>query len=312
MMECRRGPAGTEDGFALPDLPKVREADGICVLSAGMCDLAGNRIYIRRNLSVNRFGSVYDFRSDPGTLEMVSDYYTDAARPFVVTEYNVSPLISRDVTLFRNGAARLLKEGEDYRVTEEKNSSGLRYVYRIDPAAFQEEGTYSILLQSEDETGRQNSSPGRFRQGEGGEYSPAWAVDRTPPTIRLAGVDVERDRFLTDCVPVSLIPSDNLELSELCVRILDDRGHVMREEKLGKEELRAVLDQNRGEVPVRIEASKDWQTLEAYVIDGAGMRSSGMLTDTTAQKGEPLKGYRLLVSTRAECSQIRRLRKESR
>lgn len=297
VMECRRAEADEENGLSLPDLPEIREADGICVLSAGMCDLAGNRVYIRRNLSVNRFGSVYDIRSDPGTLEMVNDYYTDAARPFVVTEYNVSPLISRDVTLFRNGAARLLKEGEDYRVTEEKNPSGLRYVYRIDPAAFYEEGTYSILLQSEDETGRQNSSPGRFRQGEAGEYSPSWAVDRTPPTIRLAGVDTARDRFVTDCVPVSLIPSDNLELSELCVRILDDRGNVIREEKLGKEELRAALERNRGEVPIRIEASKDWQTLEAYVTDGAGMRSSGMRTDTSAEKGEILEGYRLLVST---------------
>ena len=295
-MACRRGVPGKTNAFELPDLPQIREADGVCVLSAGMCDLAGNRTCIRRNLSVNRFGSVYDIRSDPGTLEMVSDYYTDAAEPFVVTEYNVSPLVSRDVTIFKNGAARLLKEGEDYHVTEEKNPAGFRYVYRIDPAAFHEEGTYSILLQSKDETGRQNSSPGRFSRGEEEEYSPSWAVDRTPPTLRLAGIDTQRDRFMTDSVSLSLIPSDNLELSGLCVRILDDRGGVLREEKLGKEELRAVLDKNRGEVPVRVEASREWQTLEAYVTDGAGLGSSGMLIDTASEGEEVLQGYRLLVS----------------
>ena len=296
VMARRRAAADGAKEITLPDPPQIREADGICVLSAGMCDLAGNRVYIRRNLSVNRFGSVYDISADPATLEMVNDYYTDATVPFVVTEYNVSPLVLRDVTLFRNGAARLLREGEEYQVTEEKNPSGLKYVYRIDPKAFYEEGTYSILLQSEDETGRQNSSPGRFRQSGEGDFSPSWAVDRTPPTIRLAGVDTERERFVTDSVPVSLIPSDNLELGELCVRILDDRGRVLREEKLGKEALRAVLDRNRGEVPVKVEAAREWQTLEAYVTDGAGLRSIGMLTDTAAGGGETLQGYRLLVS----------------
>ena len=217
-------------------------------------------------------------------IEDIQDY-SEIQRGEVILEedkYMITSLLNDIITNFE--------------VTEEKNPSGLKYVYRIDPKAFYEEGTYSILLQSEDETGRQNSSPGRFRQSVEDDFSPSWAVDRTPPTIRLAGVDTERERFVTDSVPVSLIPSDNLELGELCVRILDDRGRVLREEKLGKEALRAVLDRNRGEVPVKVEAAREWQTLEAYVTDGAGLRSIGMLTDTAAGGGETLQGYRLLVS----------------
>ena len=80
--------------------------DGICVLAGTVCDLAGNRSYARRNLCVNRFGSVYDLSQDADTLAIISGYYTDASTPFIVTEYNVSPLTEWQVTLYRNGIGR--------------------------------------------------------------------------------------------------------------------------------------------------------------------------------------------------------------
>ena len=116
-MECRGG-AGEEKGSAvLPDLPQERPADGICVLSGTACDLAGNRTMIRRNLCVNRFGSLYDVSEDEKTLEMINDLYTEAEDPFVIAEYNVSPVTDRQITLYRNGDARILEEGKDYTVT---------------------------------------------------------------------------------------------------------------------------------------------------------------------------------------------------
>ena len=239
-MECRGG--GLSARIVLPDLPKERAADGICVLTGTACDLAGNRSIIRRNLCVNRFGSLYDISEDEKTREMIGAVYTEAENPLVIAEYNISPLTKRQITLFRNGNAEILEEGKDYSVDEETGTAGMKYVYSIDPAAFSREGRYSILLESEDETGNYNSSAGRFTSGTG--YSPSWAVDRTPPSVRITGVDTRQGKFIADAVPLRLIPSDNMELSGLEIEITDDQG--------------------RGE----------WQTMRATAADGAGNRSS--------------------------------------
>ena len=297
---CRTGKGSGERMLTLPDPPNVRESDGICVLSAGMCDLAGNRTYIRRNLSVNRFGSTYDILSAGESAEINGEGPQNSAPPIVVAEYNVSPLVKSEVILFRNGKAGDLSEGEEYEVTQEKGAAGMKYVYTIRPEAFREEGRYSLLINSEDETGRTNSSPGRFRHNGSGEeesFSPTWIVDRTPPSVKIAGVDTSRHRFAADRVPVSLIPGDNLGLSSLVIMILDDQGSVLKEQRIGREELREILDQNRGEVPVEIRASEKWQSLVAVASDENGNLSEGM-TDASDPAGtEPMGQYRILVST---------------
>ena len=114
-------------------------------------------------------------------------------------------------------------------------------MYRIAPSAFAQEGVYSLLLESDDEAGRHNSSPGRFirrigpkrpDEAAGPAYSPEWAIDRTPPAVRIAGVDTDRHRFVTDAVSFSLIPEDNMELGSLTIRIADDSGTILEEQIL--------------------------------------------------------------------------------
>ena len=230
---------------------------------------------------------------------MAGENHVNEEAPLVVTEYNVSPLVRREVILFRNGRAGTLTEGEEYEVTQEKNAAGMKYVYRIEPKTFQKEGRYSLLINSEDETGRLNSSTGRFRQnGSGREesFSPTWTVDRTPPTIKIAGVDMSRHRFVTDRVPVSLIPGDNLGLASLVIMILDDQGAVLKEQRIDKEELREILDKNRGEVPLVISASEKWQTLVAVAADDTGNLSEGMTAASDPAGTETVGQYRLLVS----------------
>ena len=295
-MECRGGdPTGSVSAaegdagiavksagsIALPDLMRERASDGVCVLLGTACDLAGNRVFVRRNLSVNRFGSLYDLTEDAGTLEMIGGYYTSADRPFVVAEYNVSPLIGRQVTLFRNGAGHVLTEGVDYAVAESAGRSGWKYVYRIDPSAFHEEGKYSLLLESDDAAGRHNSSPGRFRRGDltgrATDNSPEWAVDKTPPAVRIVGSETDQRRFVTDAIEIHLLPEDNMELQSLAVQIRDDKGSILEEYQFEKAELEEILGSNRGEVPVKINASEKWQTMTATAADGAGNYSSGLL-----------------------------------
>ena len=285
-MECR----GAEllSRVALPSLPRERTSDGICVLTGTACDLAGNRAIVRRNLCVNRFGSLYDISVDENTLEMIGAVCTEAENPLVVAEYNLSPLTQRQITLFRNGNAVVLEEGKDFTVMEEAGAAGMKYVYRIDPAAFGKEGRYSILLESEDETGGHNSSAGRFTTGAG--YSPFWAVDRTPPSVRITGVDTRQRKFIADSVPLRLIPSDNMELSGMEIEITDDQGTVLEAHKFEGEELHRIMDANGGEVPFEIPARGEWQTLSVTAADEAGNRSSGI-------EGIGEVGWRVLVSS---------------
>lgn len=292
LMECRGGTSGDDDRrVILPDLPEDRAADGICVLYGTACDLAGNRSRVRRNLSVNRFGSVYDLSEDAGTMEIVNGYYTDAQSPFVVAEYNVSPVKSRKITLYKNSGARVLEEGTDYRVLQEKSAKGMKYICEIEPSAYREEGKYSILIESEDEAGNLSRSPGRFR-GETG-YSPTWAVDRTPPRVRLAGEDVDGRRFVADSLVVNLVPSDNMELKELEILITDEKDAVVEKIVMGRQELDEIIGRNGGQVPATIRAGEGWQTLRAVAIDGAGNRSSGI---AGVKENENRDACRVLVS----------------
>ena len=270
-MECRGGELLRR--AVLPNLPEERTADGISVLTGTACDLAGNRTIVRRNLCVNRFGSLYDISEDEKTMEMIGAVCTEAENPVVIAEYNISPLTERQITLFRNGNGSVLEEGKDYNVEEENGASGMKYVYRISPAAFSKEGRYSILLESEDETGNHNSSAGRFMTGAG--YSPSWAVDRTPPVVRITGADMEQSKFIADSVPLCLIPSDNMELSGMEIEITDDQGAVLESHELMGEELHMIMEENGGEVPFVIPARSEWQTLRVAATDGAGNRSSG-------------------------------------
>ena len=285
-MECRG--AGSVSRVVLQSLPRERTSDGVCVLTGTACDLAGNRTIIRRNLCVNRFGSLYDISVDEDTREMIGSVCTEAESPLVVAEYNLSPLTQRQITLFRNGNAVVLEEGKDFTAEEEAGAAGMKYVYRIDPAAFGKEGRYSILLESEDEAGGHNSSAGRFTTGAG--YSPLWAVDRTPPSVRITGVDTRQSKFIADSVPLRLIPSDNMELSGMEIEIRDDKGSVLEVHKFEGEELHRIMDANGGEVPFEIPARGEWQTLSVTAVDEAGNRSSGIF-------GIGEEGWRVLVSS---------------
>ena len=274
-MECRSGSISDGAGeVILQDPPEERAADGICMLCGTACDLAGNRSCVRRNLCVNRFGSLYDISEDAGTMEIVNDYYTDASNPFVIAEYNVSAVKSRQITLYRNSGARVLEEGTDYLVTQEQSPAGMKYTYAVDPSAYREEGKYSILIESEDEAGNISRSPGRFRAGT--EFSPTWAVDRTPPQVRIAREDVDGHKFVADSVELRLAPSDNMELRCLDILVTDDKGRLMEKLTIEGKELREIMDRNGGEVPVTIRADARWQTLRAVATDGAGNRSSGI------------------------------------
>ena len=212
---------------------------------------------------------------------MISAVYTEAENPLVIAEYNISPLTKRQITIFRNGNGEVLEEGKDYSVEEKRGAAGMKYVYRIAPAAFSREGKYSILLESEDETGNYNSSAGRFTAGIGSGSGAFTAGADSGSGGFTAGADSSPS---WDSVPLRLVPSDNMELSCLEIEITNDQGLVLESHTFRGEELQRIMGDNGGEVPLEISARGEWQTLRAAATDGAGNRSSGT-------------GYRVLVSS---------------
>ena len=97
-------------------------------------------------------------------------------------------------------------------------------------------------------------------------------------------MDTRQGKFIADAVPLRLIPSDNMELSELEIEITDDQGILLETYKYNEEELTRIMDENGGEIPFEIRARGEWQTMRATAADGAGNRSSEA-------------AYRILVSS---------------
>ena len=106
----------------------------------------------------------------------------------VLEEYNVDAVDTYSLTLFHDGEMRVLREQEDF-VRSRKTENGdswQAWEYRVGRENFQEEGTYELLLVSEDAAGKQKwetvpaKEPGR-------ETAVTFSVDRTAPEALITG-----------------------------------------------------------------------------------------------------------------------------
>lgn len=252
-----------EDGsILLADAPHSRDEDGLWICEASARDLAGNCSRVKRQYCLNRCGSVYDFTPGSGTENLLHSYYINAEDPVELTEYAGSRLLAQRVILFRNGESRQLEEGKEYRTEQIKAGNGYSYRYEIFPSCFAQDGRYALTLESEDAAGHSNSSAA--------DLPLRWAVDGTAPTCRLTGLRNGQLRYQTDALTVKILPSDELGISSVTVSLRKDDGEILDEKTYQGEELETVLLHNNGGVPFKIEASGDWQTLDAKVTDEAG------------------------------------------
>jgi hypothetical protein len=153
---------------------------------------------------VNRFGSVYLF--DQATQQL-----RDAANPLQqpspvrVTEYNVSPLVEREVKVIQNGQdTSILQEG-DYAVAQGLEHGWNKATYTIPAAQFEQEGSYEVRLWTKDQVGnvsQNDQAPegsddaplidctgaqwGNLIENCGDGAAVAFRIDKTPPAITVA------------------------------------------------------------------------------------------------------------------------------
>lgn len=127
------------------------------ILTVEATDLTGNKNALNLPFTINKHGSV--FIPDNNILSM-SDTFTNNPADINITELNIDSFGDehRQVLLYHNGMVKMLKKGVDYDVKEESEDFLNKYTYRIFNRNFKGNGTYSILINTVDKAGNNNSS----------------------------------------------------------------------------------------------------------------------------------------------------------
>ena len=192
------------------DFEHVLENDDVYTLTAKATDLAGNTAEKSVMFSVNRFGSTYYFSSDTASLR--GEYLQDP-HDIEVTEVNVSGLdtSASHVEVVKDSTVIDLHEGEDYSVLTSDERGWSATTYMLPAKLFSQDGYYRVMLTSHDRAGNlsQNTMENK-NETRDADASVAFALDRTAPSARLAGVVSHGVYFGRDKETLPKI-SDNLE-----------------------------------------------------------------------------------------------------
>ncbi len=254
------GKTEEQDGLLVrwKELEFLPENDDLYRIRAKAVDLAGNRTEEEFFFSVNRFGSVYVLEKETDALAGLKGAgYTSESPELVIEEYNVDFLKEKRVLCSRDGETAYLKEGRDYTVEQSGTAdSWKRYRYRISGGNFKREGTYLVVLYSEDEASNSSSSTREEKRLE-------FVVDKTGPDIVIANVEEQGQyrgksrRVHIDMQDISGLQKAKLYRNGSCAAVWE------REELLEKQGLLTytVPEENR------------WQTLQVRAWDGAGNES---------------------------------------
>ena len=242
--EMRVVEAGQTYSFVVENL----KDDAVYSLACVVKDMSGNeyakitladgREYDNVRFSVNRDGST--FAVDENTSKLIEQYYVYSVNNDVILEeVNVDPIENYVVKL--NG--EVLEEGKDYTSTlSNRDDQWSKRTYIINKALFEQEGEYSIVVESTDKTNTTAYSDVK-------NMSIAFVVDQTKPVLVISGLE-QGGRYQVEEQVVTVIPTDDGgRLNSLKVIILDSDGKEIdvRFEMSG-EELLQYLSENDGKV----------------------------------------------------------------
>ncbi|MCD8217410.1 MAG: hypothetical protein LUD01_05100 [Clostridiales bacterium] len=192
----------------MDDFAYEQSVDDMYTLTATVYDLAGNSAEASVVFSVNRFGSVYTF--DTATDGLVGEdgkYYTDEEQDIVVIETNVDTLEERSIAKSTNGSLTTLTEDDDYSVKSSGNDmSWKQHTYTVDRENFADEGEYVLTFTSVDRATNSNRN----------EKKVAFVVDKTAPTVTVAGV-ADGGQYRQDSMDISISASDNVRIDSVTV-----------------------------------------------------------------------------------------------
>ncbi len=174
-------------------------------LTASASDMAGNTGSGRIGFTLNRAGSRYV----RGAFPAAENLPVSSLSPFLrLTEVNLDPVTDRTILCIREGRTRMLKENEDYTVTEEEMSEGYCFHYDFRPAVFDRDGAYRLIVSSRDAAGNLNTNA----------FSApvAFTLDSEAPGLQVSGLENGTGKK-GDFLEYRLAFSDRFGLSRLTV-----------------------------------------------------------------------------------------------
>ncbi len=243
--------------FKFNNFPRQKEVDDIYTLSAKLTDKAGNTAEKTITFSVNRFGSTYALNEDAKELD--GTYVKDAG-DIVITETNVDELSNIKVTLFKDGASRVLNENADYRVdVAGGNGQWYHYTYTVFSKNFESDGVYSLTVESDDKAGNNAKNDQDTK-----DTAINFGVDNTLPIINVENLQ-SKTTYALDKLTVKMSIQDNLKLKKVIVDLDGKEYKVWTADELEE------IVKNGGNFTFDISGdSTEAHNLVVYAIDAAG------------------------------------------
>ena len=269
--------AGKTYAYTVSNLPE----DAIYTLSCTVTDMADHEYALMRledgndydsvQFSVNREGSTFLLSDD--TSDLVEQYYVySPSEDVVIREINVDPVETYTVRL--NG--EVLLEDRDYDTTiSGGGDSWSERVYRIDKEMFEEEGEYSVSIESTDKTDTVSYSDVK-------NAAVTFVVDQSAPIVSISGLE-SGGRYETDEQTVTVLPTDEGgKLNSFSARVLDAEGNLLMDKKgkdisslifLEGEKLEEYLEEHGGKVTFTVPEGIDSQV--QIICTDYAIRSDG-------------------------------------
>ena len=276
--------------YEMSDFPKVRANDDIYTAYATSTDMAGNTTTVQVVFSVNRFGSTFDYNGDETTINLVSKengrYYTNVAEALEIREINVNPITKYELTLDRGGNSSTLKEGTDYTVAKGSSDQGSTYVYKINKDIVTDEGSYNIVVKSEDAAGNINTNAAIRSEEDSEEVPVRFVYDVTAPTMSFTNIgdgnsviELKTDgstRFSgINILDLGIVPDDDWALGSIQY-VLTDRDGTIHDTGVikGDEFWKVMGEDGLKRFEQEIEHGSNTKSLTVTVWDAAGNETS--------------------------------------
>ncbi len=250
------------ESIKMADFERTPETDDVYTMVAKVTDLAGNSDEKQVTFSVNRFGSNFELSEE--SKRFVKDYYNGEEEDIVVVETNVDTLTHRGISCGHDGELTDLVEGTDYTVKESGSEvSWKQYEYTINKENFEEEGTYTITIDSVD---RATNEVNNKIKDEDIEF----VIDKTAPSVVITGIE-DQGQYRVDEREIKVSVADNVAMETVEVYVNGE----MKEKPYTAEQILKY----KGELPYTLKSSSDWQDVKAVAVDAAGN-----ITDTSIGK----------------------------
>lgn len=226
--------------------------DDIYTLRCKSVDMAGNETEISLRFSVNRDGSAYEIHKD--TQQLLDKGYTNRPQDIVITEINADTLKQIEISYSLDGRVITLKQGTEYTVeVNGQDGQWKKYVYKIKAGCFETEGTYILNIYSEDNADNTTTNKSKAK-------TITFTVDNTAPTMAVSNL-TDGGRYKEETHQFTLHVKDNISLAYVKLYLDGKSFHTYKEEEL------TATD---GQLPITIDSSNQYQTIQLVSCDKAG------------------------------------------